>query len=97
MMCLTCIDNPTPTPVRSPTMDVTIGTCSLCGGPVTVPELWAGVVPPVPKCRGCGATKKSPHGPVIEMVPGPGPVPNPRTQTKPSPAQRVLGKHSDVN
>lgn len=45
----------------------TIGTCSLCGGPVQVPTVWMGVVPPVPTCGSCGATKG--HGPVIDMVP----------------------------
>lgn len=45
--------------------DRTIGTCSLCGGPVTVPSVWMGVVPPTPTCSSCGATA---HGPVIEMA-----------------------------
>lgn len=44
-----------------------IGTCSICGGPVTVPDLWGGVVPPIPTCSQCGAVKAG-HGPVIEMV-----------------------------
>lgn len=48
-------------------MTRTIGTCSLCGGPVTVPTAWYGAVPPVPQCAHCGATKAQPHGPVIEM------------------------------
>lgn len=46
-----------------------IGTCSICGGAVTVPTVWAGVVPPVPSCTACGATKKQSYGPVIEMDP----------------------------
>lgn len=48
-------------------MDRTIGTCSNCGGRVTLPEIWMGVIPPVPTCQSCGATQKQPHGPVIEM------------------------------
>lgn len=49
--------------------DVTIGTCSECGGPVMVPGAWASVgPPPVPKCRQCGAVKASAYGPVIHMT-----------------------------
>lgn len=48
-------------------MDRTVGTCSICGGRVTLPEVWMGVVPPIPRCASCGATKKQPHGPVIDM------------------------------
>lgn len=45
-----------------------IGTCSICGGAVTVPVAWCGVVPPVPTCASCGAIKKQSYGPVIDMV-----------------------------
>lgn len=45
----------------------TIGTCSLCGGPVQVPLIWGGIIPPTPTCGDCGATAKEPHGPVIPM------------------------------
>lgn len=45
----------------------TIGTCSLCRGPVTVPTVWAGIIPPTPTCARCGATKKPAYGPVLEM------------------------------
>lgn len=48
-------------------MDCTVGTCSNCGGRVILPEIWMGVIPPVPTCRSCGATHKQPYGPVIEM------------------------------
>jgi hypothetical protein len=48
-------------------MDQTVGTCSLCGGRVTVPFAWMGVIPPTPKCASCGAHAAS-HGPVIPMV-----------------------------
>lgn len=50
-------------------MDRTVGTCSLCGGRVTVPRVFLSVDPPIPTCQGCGATQKQPHGPVMDMVP----------------------------
>lgn len=50
-------------------MDRVLGTCSLCGGPVTVPPAWYGMLPPVPTCADCGARPKQPHGPVIKMEP----------------------------
>lgn len=46
-----------------------IGTCSECGGAVTVPALWLGIYPPVPTCRKCGAVAKQSYGPVILMRP----------------------------
>jgi len=49
--------------------DLTIGTCSICGGAVTLPTIFWSVVPPVPSCSRCGATKRQPHGPVIDMEP----------------------------
>lgn len=49
-------------------MNKTIGTCSLCGGPVQVATVYYSVVPPEPKCASCGATKAD-HGPVITMKP----------------------------
>ncbi len=52
-------------------MDKVIGTCSVCCGAVTVPDIWHGVTPPIPSCKSCGARKKQPHGPVIEMDPSP--------------------------
>lgn len=51
---------------KIPPGHTSIGSCSCCGGPVTVPSLWMGVVPPVPTCCRCGATPKSVPGPVIE-------------------------------
>lgn len=51
----------------------TIGTCSLCGGAVTVPSLWGGIIPPTPTCSRCGAVPREPHGPVIPMQPKPAP------------------------
>ena len=42
----------------------TIGTCSLCGGRVSLPMH---SVDQTPRCERCGAVPKTPHGPVIEM------------------------------
>lgn len=45
-----------------------IGTCSLCGGAVVQVTVYFGVGPfPPPYCSSCHATKKRPHGPVIDM------------------------------
>lgn len=47
-----------------------VGTCSLCGGPVAVPNVWYSTLPPRPKCQQCGAKKRpDDHGPIIEMEP----------------------------
>ena len=46
---------------------ITVGTCSLCGGPVQVPGgVWMSVIPPTPTCASCGAVAAQ-HGPVIPM------------------------------
>lgn len=55
----------------------TIGRCSLCHGPVQVPELWHAVVPPTPRCTSCGAVPAG-SGPVIPME---RPAGEPRTWT----------------
>lgn len=47
----------------------TLGSCSLCGGPVSVALVWHGVIPPTPKCERCGAVKADSYGPVIPMIP----------------------------
>ena len=47
-----------------------IGTCSICNGPVTVPEYWGGAVPPAPTCAKCGAIKAQPYGQVVPMQRG---------------------------
>ena len=48
--------------------DHTIGTCSECGGRVTIPSVWYGIHPPVPTCESCGATPADPaYGQVIPM------------------------------
>lgn len=49
-------------------MNNVIGTCSICGGRVTVPTVWHGIIPPTPTCEYCGATAAA-HGPVIPMQP----------------------------
>jgi hypothetical protein len=46
----------------------TIGTCSLCGGPVRVfTGPYLSTVPPTPSCANCGATPSPNYGPVIPM------------------------------
>jgi hypothetical protein len=44
-----------------------IGTCSKCGGAVCSQTSFMGTIPPVPVCLSCGARKKNPFGPVIEV------------------------------
>lgn len=46
-----------------------IGTCSICTGAVTVPDVWMCIIPPTPTCSSCGAVSAAPHGPVIPMAP----------------------------
>lgn len=50
-------------------MKKTVGTCSSCGGRVTVPVAWMSVKPPRPSCESCGAYAKQDHGPVVPMEP----------------------------
>lgn len=50
---------------------VVVGTCGICGGPVTCPRIWGGVNFPPKTCAKCGATAQEYHGPVIPMVPNP--------------------------
>ncbi len=46
-------------------MDTPVGTCSLCGGTVTLfTGAWGGINPPVPTCSRCRAT---PILPVMQM------------------------------
>jgi hypothetical protein len=47
-----------------------VGTCSLCGGAVTLPYIWMAVIPAVPTCSQCGAVAAM-HGPVMPMQPAP--------------------------
>lgn len=46
---------------------IKLGQCSLCGGDVTVPQVYMSTNPPVPTCDRCGAVKRG-DGPVIDMV-----------------------------
>ena len=48
---------------------IILGTCSLCAGPVSIPEAWHSTLPAVPTCQRCGAREKQPYGAVIEMEP----------------------------
>lgn len=50
-------------------MDIILGKCSICGGRVTVPEIYWSTVPPTPKCKKCGAVATQNYGPVIPMTP----------------------------
>jgi hypothetical protein len=45
----------------------TIGSCSLCGGPVRVPTVWSSIFPPTPECFECHAVSSGGNGPVIPM------------------------------
>lgn len=49
--------------------DQIVGTCGLCGGPVTLPRVWHGVIPPAAACSDCGAYVKKDYGPVLPMSP----------------------------
>ena len=66
--------------------DTVLGTCSLCGGPVTIPRTFHSVSAPVPTCKRCGATKRG-HGPVIDMEPA--------RATFELPADRAWGADAD--
>jgi hypothetical protein len=46
--------------------DIVVGKCSLCGGSVTVPTVWHGILRPTATCQSCGATEKN-NLPVIQM------------------------------
>jgi hypothetical protein len=46
-----------------------VGTCSLCGGAVVVPDWYLSTVPPTPRCASCNAVPVAPHGPVVAMRP----------------------------
>jgi len=47
-----------------------IGTCSLCGGRIGIPNIWHGIYPPEPQCLNCYAVAAD-SGPVIPMRQGP--------------------------
>ncbi len=48
-------------------MTRTIGTCSICGGPVVEHVVQYSTVPIPPSCQRCGAVKADTFGPIIEM------------------------------
>lgn len=50
-------------------MNRTIGTCSICKGPVVLPSNWHCIAPPVPRCLQCGALARNPYGFEIPMRP----------------------------
>lgn len=47
--------------------NVRIGTCGICGGPVSTPAVWHGIIPPEKKCEWCGAHPQEELGPVLPM------------------------------
>ena len=61
--------DPTPAPTPITIGHTAIGSCSLCGGPVTIPSVWHCIIPPVATCARCGATKADDSAPVIPMAP----------------------------
>lgn len=44
-----------------------VGTCSICGGRVTIPDVWGAIIPPTPTCESCGAVAAQ-NGPIIPMT-----------------------------
>jgi hypothetical protein len=54
-------------------MSAQIGRCSLCGGRVTLPELWGGLTEPKGICESCGAVERD-RSRVIPMQPRSKPV-----------------------
>lgn len=50
-------------------MKSTVGYCGSCGGDVTVPSVWHGVIPPRPTCESCGRTALDPNKPTLPMRP----------------------------
>lgn len=60
-----------PVPTTSYPGSLIVGTCGACGGPMLIPEYWAGTpeVHPKPSCADCGKSKKdvARWGPVIQV------------------------------
>jgi len=44
-----------------------VGSCSICGGLVTIPNYLHSVTKPIPICQNCGATMKLPEIPMVPM------------------------------
>ena len=53
---------------------ICMGTCSLCGGRVSIPRVFMGIITRVPTCESCHATAGASHGPVIPMTPAQKPI-----------------------
>lgn len=68
-----------------------IGTCSICHGPVaTYDGPWEGTQKPIPTCMQCGAAKKNPHGPIVDMEPCKPPAhPHPMDHLRPFPFETL--------
>lgn len=56
-----------------------VGRCSLCGGLVTVPELWWGITPPPKTCNNCGAIAQDHFYENLPIIPMEPKVPYPNT------------------
>lgn len=65
-------DNYLPTAEAVADVRETIGTCSICAGPVTTARSRRAPKPHT-KCERCGAVPTTPHGPLIKMTMQPGP------------------------
>ncbi len=50
-------------------MDQIIGTCGKCGGPVQIPMVWYGIIPPTPQCAFCHSIPENAFGPRLRMLP----------------------------
>lgn len=48
---------------------ITVGTCSICGGPVMIHRDWMCSTPDIPTCANCGAQAANTYGDVIPMKP----------------------------
>jgi len=44
------------------------GTCGRCGGAVTTPKIWMGVLPAIPQCQRCHAYVAPAYGPTLPMA-----------------------------
>jgi len=56
-------------------MNRVVGKCSICGGRVTVPDVWMGINPPIPQCENCYAFEDTTKDlPVVPMKPRKNPL-----------------------
>ena len=49
--------------------EIVLGTCSLCGGRVSMPDAWSTIAAPQPRCQSCFAVPEQAWGPIIRMRP----------------------------